>query len=132
MKKIKLIFRRPNPWYIKVLDLLFVISLGEFYLNYLLPTNSSSRVPFFRDLSRRLNLTIWENVPKHKFAEARLRYAKSLFVTHIPLVIICVLMSSGLIIQILANIYPMWIQIYFGIKSYRMINKKKLELSITT
>ena len=106
-----------------ILDYLFIICGGKFYLDYLLPTNPTSKFIVWRKFMELCKL----KYDVIRLTNHRYHMAYGLGVIHITS---CVMAynngSMWSIINILVNIYPIIVQIYIGIRCYKVIQLKKL------
>lgn len=115
--------------YMKILNFLFTITLGRFYFNWILPTNNSSKNPLFKFILSKLGLA------NDLYSQGgRLRAKDRIIATYISasihIILVILYLDTHLVTQMLVNIYPIWVQIYIGIRCWRIIkHKRKLHLN---
>ena len=109
----------------KILKLLFVITGGELYFKYILPTNPSSRNPINRWLCKRVGID-WS--VSRKTAYQRLYSAYLLIILHGIMFILTKLLSTtnSTLINVLVNLYPVWVNVYIGYRCYSIEKTKKM------
>ena len=114
----------------KILNFLFVITLGKFFLQWILPTNPQSRNPLWRILTKSIKLN-YSATPKN--IKTRFFMAKILFIVHLSLAIISFILDDIKIApsNVLVNFYPMWVQVYIGLRCYWAIKKRTGKYSTT-
>lgn len=123
MQKSKFLFMIRDFRYYKLLEILGV----KFYLNWLLPTNPTSRNPVFSFMWRSKK-TIYLDYTKSSI-KYRIGIGAGYFIAHLIMFIMYEITSTGstntidIISQTLVNVYPMLVQIYISMRCYRVLKK---------
>lgn len=111
---------KTQKYIMKILHWLFVLSGGQFYLNWILPTNPSSKNPL-------INL-IYGGRQHCWYGDYKVRL-KACFMYGIIHIIGAILYffinEFWTICNLAINIYPIIVQVYIGIRCYRIIILKK-------
>lgn len=123
MKNNNGVFVISNSWYYKIVNFLFIITGGRFFLDWILPTNPASHNPLFRNL--------WPNKPVFNSSNfmARAIMGVLCFVLHLIGFYFYLYSDKGKIdiLNVMVNVYPMWVQIYFCV---RVFNIRRLKIHI--
>lgn len=111
----------------KLLEFLFVITGGKFYFKYILITNPSSRNPINRWFCKTIGLD-----HSYKYLSNRIFAGRVMFVLHFILAIIYGFNdkpSISIFVNVLVNIYPMWVQVYIMYRCHLIMEKRNGRLS---
>jgi len=109
----------------QILNFLFIITLGKFFFQWILPTNPSSRTPLWRVFSKTAGLNSPVKIGTLKY---KLIGVKGLFIIHMLLAVLFYFVFDDMKISlsnILANFYPMWVQVYIGLRCYWVIKRRR-------
>ena len=99
----------------------FILFGGQFFLNWILPTNPSSKNPAINILyGRTKNINLANNVA------GRYRLAWVWGTIHIIFCWLMILSEKGLsTMNILVNIYPIIVQVYIGVRCWQLKKWRK-------
>ncbi len=118
MKTINLIKSKPN-----IIDWIFILSGGHFYMNWILPTNQQSK--------NKLIKRLWGGKGWYN-AHDRYKYVFIYSAIHLPFAIMNAI--GGYFwhpLNILINLYPLLVQLYIGHRCWKIIQHKKSMLLIS-
>lgn len=108
----------------KIIDILFIITLSRFYLNWILITNPSSHNPVIK--------FVWgwcKDGYEAKKYKSRFNFALIAGITHLFFAIMMFCVGEGLTLtNLLVNIYPVMVQLYIGYRCYIIIKHKEILL----
>lgn len=123
VKKVLSHFWQHKTWY----DILFILCGGKLYLDYILLTNEKSKNPLIKILFPKLNDWNWRY-------KSRLKFAYTAGTAHVLFAIFMFTIGlefSVIIINILVNIYPIIVQLYIGVRCWKIIQGRKKNCLIT-
>lgn len=108
----------------KILNFLFVITLGKFFFQWLLPTNPRSHNPICRISSQLMSLDYSATL---KSIKQRLKCAVATFIIHLAIALVFFFLEGMRINygNVIANLYPMWVQVYIGLRCYWAIKERE-------
>lgn len=119
MNTIRLLKKKNTSKLDKIIDILFIFTGTKFYLDYLLLTNPSSKFILFRIFAYPLRYCY----KLSRNSTNRFELAIMLFIVHSICFIIFLFISNSIITNILVNIYPCLIQLYYGYKTFKFRNR---------
>jgi hypothetical protein len=108
----------------KILNFLFVITLGKFFFQWLLPSNPQSHNPVWTSLCRIIKL---DYSIKFGSIEDRVKGSLAIFAVHLIIATAFFILEDMRISlgNVLGNLYPMWIQVYVGLRCYWAIKTRE-------
>jgi len=102
-----------------IIDIIFILIGGKFYMDWLLPTNPSSKNILWRFIMKPLK----EGYTATKY-ERRFSSCYVLITVH-TIGFIIMIFSSSILSNILINVYPIIVNSYILIRLYKVIKHKK-------
>jgi len=108
-----------------IIDLIFILIGGKFFMDWLLPTNNSSKNIIWKTL-----VSIIKNSYSAKDYKTRYKSCFGFISVHI-VCFIWFLFTSDMLTNILCNIYPIIVNIYIALRLKKVLNhKKNIEICI--
>ena len=104
------------------MNISFILTGTKFYMEYILPTNCSTKNPIYKMFLKQE----W-GIRAYNY-KIRFNAAIGFFIIHFILAIIFLIIGIPFIVNLLVNIYPCLVQIFIGYRVYRIIKLKKLRL----
>lgn len=109
----------------KIIKWLFILSGAKFYLNWILPTNPSSKNPLIRYIYGWNKIAFSPYYPKW-----RIIYGLILILIHTIGYVICVSLNKSILVNLLVNVYPIIIQLYIISRLYPIMLFKEAKLTL--
>lgn len=108
----------------RFLRMLFLVIGGKFYMDYILILNANSKVKTWRDFCKFLNVTY--GIRNNKFRD---RLILGIVLSIMSLFFLYMGLKdhpSITLMQILANIYPIIVQIYVGLRCHWILKARSI------
>ena len=126
------LIRKKQPILDRIVSWIFILCGGNFYLNWILPTNPQSKNILIRK--------VWGRVSKEKYmgsTQNRLGMAYSLGLVHVigALIFFIISLVAGHVemfwhpINVLANLYPILVQLFIGYRCWRIQSRRRAHTS---
>ena len=122
-KEIELSYTRIFNKKYTIINLLFILSGTKFYMDWILPTNPASKNPIIKFLISPLKFaySVTNNL-KGRF------YQSFIFISiHLFFFVLYILQETGLLLNLLFNIYPIIINLYIAYRIKLILNFRKIK-----